>query len=172
MEQLYVVFRNQYKPEVVTYTNGNVSITRIPCPPLGFAARYDPNSKACNDKNDKQNEWWRRYLVDNGDDTYSAEDYDVASQKYIYSRISKTEYPTIIDNEELTGFKIVDTVSRMTTSNKLWRILDPRGFELEISTDNLFNLIKSGVIDKSNIIGNCIWNFGKNGVGKAILTRV
>ena len=80
--------------------------------------------------------------------------------------------PRIIDNIPLTGFKIVDTVTRYSTSNKLWRILDPRGFELEISTANMESVIMSGIIDKGEIIDKCVWDFGTNGIGKAKLIRV
>ena len=45
--------------------------------------------------------------------------------------------------------------------NKLWRILDPRGFELEILSGTFEELVMSGVVDRGLIIGPCIWQTGK-----------
>lgn len=47
----------------------------------------------------------------------------------------------IIDNEPMEGFRVEKAVSRWSTSNKLFRINDPRGFTLEISSENLADLI-------------------------------
>lgn len=80
--------------------------------------------------------------------------------------------PKILNNDPLIGFKIVDTVTRCSTSNKLWRISDPRGFELEISTANMEEILMTGVVDRGVIVGECIWDFGKNGIGKATLKRI
>lgn len=46
-----------------------------------------------------------------------------------------------VKNEPLHGFEIVDFATRYTTSNKLIRVKDPRGFELEISVENLIELV-------------------------------
>ena len=77
--------------------------------------------------------------------------------------------PKILDNIPRPGFRIVDTVSRYSTSNKLWRILDPYGFELEISTKNMEEIMMNSVIDHGTIMAECSWDFGKNGIGKAHL---
>lgn len=84
---------------------------------------------------------------------------------------NKIENPCVdeeIDNIPLTGFKIVDVVSRYSTSNKWYRILDPRGFELEISADNLLNICINSKINNGLIEDECVW--GKNNSAELILT--
>ena len=68
--------------------------------------------------------------------------------------------PIIIDNEPLEGFKIDHMISRYR-GNKLWRIIDPRGFQLEITSGCLEDLIFSGAVDKGLIVGPCVWRTGK-----------
>lgn len=69
----------------------------------------------------------------------------------------KTISPVIIENLPMEGFKVVDTANRYSTSNKLFRILDPRGFELEISTANMFDIIKKYTIVKGTIAEPMVW---------------
>jgi len=69
----------------------------------------------------------------------------------------------VYDNAPMRGFKIENSVSRYSTSNKLWRILDPRGFELEISTACLETIIMSADIKKGGEIdAPCSWMSNKN----------
>jgi hypothetical protein len=65
--------------------------------------------------------------------------------------------PQIWDNTPTTGFKIVDTVTRYSTSNKLWVVLDPRGVKFEISTDVFEQLIMDTTIVKGVIQDACVW---------------
>jgi hypothetical protein len=69
--------------------------------------------------------------------------------------------PTIeLENKPRYGFQIVDTVTRYSTSNKLFRVLDPAGFELEISTENLFHIIENCTIAKGTIADPMLWARG------------
>lgn len=63
----------------------------------------------------------------------------------------------IIDNTPTRGFKLLEVVSRYRTNNKLFRVLDPRGFELEISADNLLDLAMASTIVKGEIVEECVW---------------
>jgi hypothetical protein len=63
----------------------------------------------------------------------------------------------IIENKPTRGFKLLEVVSRYSTSNKLFRVLDPRGFELEISSDNLLDLAMASTIVRGEIIEECVW---------------
>lgn len=127
--------------------------------PLGFANVYEPNSKAYAKREHTQDEWAytpSRYMKDgkiwskgNRWDKRDIVPYDEPFADYLQ--------PRIIINEPLEGFKIVKSVSRYSTSNKLWRILDPRGFELEVNTNVMENLILGGTIVNGEIIGACIW---------------
>jgi len=64
---------------------------------------------------------------------------------------------TICDNEPTTGFKITDSVSRWSTQNKLFRVMDPRGFEVEIPTGNLNQLLQCSTVVNGEIQGECVW---------------
>lgn len=75
----------------------------------------------------------------------------------------KDHTPRILDNVPLSGFKIVDTVARYSTSNKLFRVEDPRGFELEIPVDNLLHLIENSTIVNGLVVGEYVWA-QRNGV--------
>lgn len=66
-------------------------------------------------------------------------------------------------NEPMKGFKILHTVSRSMTSNKVWRIRDPRGFELEISSYNLSQMLPKVVIERGTIKDECVWCRNSNG---------
>jgi hypothetical protein len=65
--------------------------------------------------------------------------------------------PIVLENQPRYGFKIVDTVSRYRTNNKLFRVLDPQGFELEISAANLFHIIETCTIIKGVIAEPMLW---------------
>lgn len=70
---------------------------------------------------------------------------------------SKDIDPKIFDNVPTRGFKLLEVVSRYSTSNKLFRVQDPRGFELEISADNLLRLAIDGSIIRGEIVSECVW---------------
>lgn len=197
MEQLYVTLREQRHSALV---GGEWVCT--PRPPLGFAARHDLNSEKCMAKNEAQRKWAKYEYDATGNFIRTFNHRRIWADGSIYSfgtipevylqqvgcnrsavweflklvfdsePLNESLKPRVVDNVPRSGFKIVDTVTRYSTSNKLWRILDPYGFELEISTANMEEIIMGGLIDKGEIIGQCIWDFGKNGIGKAHLNRI
>lgn len=65
--------------------------------------------------------------------------------------------PRVVKNEPLAGFKFRDVVSRYSTSNKLFRMLDPRGYEIEITSENLFHLIGTTAIVKGEIMDKLVY---------------
>lgn len=69
-------------------------------------------------------------------------------------------------NEWIEGFKVTRHAVRWVTSNVVWRIEDPRGFQLEIYSGNMAAIIQSCVIEKGIIKTPCIW--GREG-GKNVL---
>lgn len=69
--------------------------------------------------------------------------------------------PLDMENKPVHGFKIVDAVSRYSTDNKKFRIEDPRGFELEISVYNLFDIITKHTIVQGTIMEPMLW--GRSG---------
>lgn len=72
----------------------------------------------------------------------------------------------MIDNIPLSGFKLGDSIrSSGYGGYDKWRIEDPRGFELEITSGNLAQLISVGMIDRGEIIDQCVWaRLGKDNV--------
>lgn len=60
-------------------------------------------------------------------------------------------------NEGMFGFKIGESVRRWSTQNVLWRIEDPRGFELEISSGNMAYIIANTSIINGEITDKLIW---------------
>ena len=77
--------------------------------------------------------------------------------------------PKTIDNVLMSGFKVAHSVSRYSTSNVVWRILDPRGFELEISSPNMSDLIGITTIEQGEIQDRCIWS--RQGANNVLLTE-
>lgn len=72
----------------------------------------------------------------------------------------------VIENKPLSGFKITSDI-RTTSYGGLdkWRIEDPRGFELEITSANLARLMNVGMIDRGEINDRCVWaRIGANNV--------
>lgn len=67
--------------------------------------------------------------------------------------------PTLtINNTPMSGFKLTtDIRSSSYGGSDKWRIEDPRGFELEISSDNLGELLAVGMIDRGEIADSCVW---------------
>lgn len=94
---------------------------------LGFAVPYD-NTKASKKRQETVNYW--------------------ANNK---------EECRIIDNTPTRGFKLLEVATRYRTNNKLFRVQDPRGFELEISADCLLELAQNSTIVKGEIIEECVW---------------
>ena len=74
-----------------------------------------------------------------------------------YGRPIQPEAGKVLDNLPTAGFKLVDWRGRWSTDNKVARILDPRGFELEIDIPNLMNLITSTKIDHGLIEDELVW---------------
>lgn len=149
-------------------------------PRLGFQVAYLPGKAAYEKQKKTQDKWaYGDEWHDRPDDPSfferdskmwisrgSWEKYDGAGhadRKFITVKTQVAEHlqPIIVDNVVLEGFRIQRMVGRYGTSNKLWRILDPRGFELEITSGNMEDLLMSGVVDKGLIIGPCIWRTGK-----------
>lgn len=147
---------------------------KISLPPLGFANAYEPNLKAYEKRAETQNSWaygsncftdHRGRMVKN-EGRWERDSNDQRIFVKNEQLVSKNLQPVIIDNIPVRHFRIQKSVSRYSTSNKVWRILDPRGFELEISTDCMEDLLMEGDIQRGEILGFCQWRTGK------ILVRV
>ena len=64
----------------------------------------------------------------------------------------------VLDNLPIEGFQLTfDIRNGYTGSPDAWKIADPRGFKLEIRSDNLAQLMKETEIKNGKIIGECVW---------------
>jgi len=81
--------------------------------------------------------------------------------------------PRIIKNEPVEGFEIAKSVRRYGwngSGNVKWRITDPRGFDLEISSENFASVIDCVDMEKGLIKGKCAW--GRQGSQNILLPEV
>lgn len=79
-------------------------------------------------------------------------------------------FPRIIPNEPLEGFELAKSVRRWGWSgggNVVWRITDPRGFDLEITSENFASILNCAVVDHGVISGKCVW--GREGSRNVLL---
>jgi hypothetical protein len=151
-EKLRLVFREERE------WNDGDTITSI----LGFATAHEPDTKAYDKRVNTQNNWAYGYyhrIEADGIHMYGRrrKDGNINEIEEFDERVSDNLQPKVIDNVPISGFQIQHSVTRWSTSNKVWRILDPRGFELEIQTANMEDIIMSGQTDRGLIDGKLIW---------------
>lgn len=133
--------------------------------PLGFVGEYAPTTQAFTKRKATQMQWAYGYgYEEHADGIWVSEGREWIDGKYELKpcRRADDEYqPRLIVNEPIEGFSIQRSVSRYGTSNKVWRVLDPRGFEFEISSATFEDLVLQGMIIKGVIQGPCIYHTGK-----------
>lgn len=76
---------------------------------------------------------------------------------------------TIIENEPMSGFKLTAGIRTgdYGAADK-WRIEDPRGFELEITSTNLAQILIQTTIERGEILDQCVW--GRIGGNNILIT--
>lgn len=165
---VYVTLKKQ--PIFDNYDNKDAHGRTLPTgygPPLGFLQPWN-HKKSDDKKHVTQREWaYRGYINDfkcrehNGHLWISGWKWENSVKIHVDEEVDPQ--PMVYDNVPMGGFKIQRSVSRYSTSNKLWRILDPRGFELEISTGCMDELIQAATIFKGGLIdAECVWKSNKN----------
>ena len=76
---------------------------------------------------------------------------------------------TVIDNIPMLGFKMTSGIRTGDYgAQDHWRIEDPRGFELEITSANLADLLSITTFDKGEILDECVW--ARNGSTNVLLS--
>lgn len=74
--------------------------------------------------------------------------------------------PTIIDNILISGFEVSKAVKKKahwrSNDDVVWRIRDPRNFDVEISSGNFLQIVDHTTIINGKIQGNCIWAMDGN----------
>lgn len=90
---------------------------------------------------------------------------------YKYQQRAGLDYTTMedVENKPASGFRITQSIARCgwNGGNKVVRIEDPRGFELEISVDNLVKVMSMTTVINGVIQGECIW--GRDGSSNILL---
>jgi hypothetical protein len=71
------------------------------------------------------------------------------------------------ENTPALCFRIVGSVTRWSTSNKLIQVEDPRGFVVEIPASNLNTLLKHTTVEKGEVKEECVW--GREGNNHTLL---
>ena|GEM_PF-3759231 len=82
------------------------------------------------------------------------EKYNYQTREYEGEEVGEGE---IIDNTPVKGVYIGSSVSRWSTSNKLFRVKDPRGFTVEVPTDNISTLLHLTTVINGLIQEECVW---------------
>lgn len=78
--------------------------------------------------------------------------------------------PRIMNNDPREGFTIAKSVRRHGwngSGNVKWRITDPQGFDLEISSENFARIIDCATLENGLIKGACVW--GRTGKDNTLL---
>ena len=142
-EKLYVATKERTGFDTVTY-------------PLGFATPWEDNTKAF---------LKRKETVDNWAGIKQTTSYVWDPKTQVRSEVQLPPHNgvAIIENKPVEGFTFDKSVSRWSTSNKYFRIQDPRGFTLEISAENLGNVLINGTINRGLLIGEYVWARGGGG---------
>lgn len=91
-------------------------------------------------------------------------EYDYDSKKYKDPVVGEE---SVSDNIPTAGFYIGDSVSRWSTSNKLFRVKDPRGFIVEVPTGNIATLLHHTTVTKGVVQEDCVW--GRDGTNHILL---
>lgn len=114
--------------------------------PLAFLTPYDDHNSKTFEKRQSTVDRWAR-------DT--RREYDSTTKKY--NDLLPLD-PRIVDNELFEGYKIAEEVRRTYWGggNVVWRMVDPRGWEFEISSSNLARILDCATISNGVIQGKCI----------------
>lgn len=65
---------------------------------------------------------------------------------------------TVYANQPLPGFTIIKS-STWRGNTSLWTVCDPRGFTIEISSNNITSILSCGSISEGLIQDKCVWGY-------------
>lgn len=96
---------------------------------------------------------------------------DYERDEYGRAQVETCEYKHgeegIIDNCPVNGVYVGSSVARWSTSNKLFRVKDPRGFTVEVPTDNIATLLHHTTVTNGVVQEACVW--GREGNNHILL---
>ena len=80
-----------------------------------------------------------------------------------YSKDIELNLGEVIDNKPMSGFQVGTGVGkRWATQASYIKCMDPRGFEVEIDTSNIVNLINNSTITNGLVEGECVWVWNRS----------
>jgi hypothetical protein len=136
---------------------------------LGFGTYYE-NNAACRKRQSTVDGWVK---AGNEQSNYHKKHYQkVEGVEHVDNELVPA---TLEGNIPQSGFKLSKKVTHGGGWNDLtvyWRVVDPRGFELEISSGNLAKLFQYCDISKGDISGECVWGWDKANGSKVVLLPV
>jgi hypothetical protein len=78
-------------------------------------------------------------------------------------RVAQELQPQVVPNEPQSGYMIQRVIGdNSTDTSKSWRVLDPRGFEIEISISSFQEILINCDIIKGVIQGSFVWHVGRH----------
>lgn len=110
---------------------------------LSYVTYYEDNA-ACRKRQETGRRWARGYVRDPNEITEG-----------------------IFENKLIDGIRILNHKSRYTTKNVVWRLIDPRGFEFEVYSGNMSQILQNATIVNGEIKTKCI--YGREGGHNIIL---
>ncbi len=173
-DQIYVVSQNRPESEYVKDPVTGVWTTKhVTDHNFGFLHPHEPNKATDAKRKRTQHEWaYHGYYEKNGEawekgsewkhtpDTPNANGHPYTVINYDRP-IDPLYAPRVWDNVPMSGFKIIDTVNRYR-GNKLFKVLDPRGVEFEITVQSLYHLLQESTVRHGVILDECVWMKGKD----------
>lgn len=89
-----------------------------------------------------------------------------AKEWYKGSKTGK-ELP-VMENSPIAGFVISDVAHRWSTQNKVFRVMDPRGFTVEVPSGNIPQILSTTTVVNGVIQEPCVW--GREGNNHILLS--
>ena len=136
---------------------------------LGFASPYE-NNAPFRKRKQSQDDWaygrGTNFLIKEDEGVYHGPN----GTKDVAEYFMTNSFPRVLANESRTGFEIARSVRRSGWrggSNVLWRIQDPRGFEIEITSENFASMIDCTTMINGVIQEECVW--GREGSVNVLL---
>jgi hypothetical protein len=173
-DQIYVVSQNRPENEYDRDPVTGVWITKhVTDHNFGFLHPHEPNKATDAKRKRTQHEWAYSGLYEKNGEfwekgsewKYTPDTPNANGHPYTvinYDRpIDPLYAPRVWDNVPMSGFKIIDTVNRYR-GNKLFKVMDPRGVEFEITVQSLYHLLQESTVRNGVILDECVWMKGKD----------
>lgn len=152
-EKLWVVktAREYHKEPRLSYMaqyvekNGEVTKETANLQETGRHWAYQPEVTRYKYKKDDPKGWWTVAVDENGNqivESYTPEQHGEEA---------------IIDNDWIQDFYVIALETRDRTSNRWFRVLDPRGYVFEISAENMLRIMLDGDVLGGRIRQPCRW---------------